>query len=161
MRKKGIEKAPKSSKGANSMKMRVEKEVLTPHGLIACVCKTSIENPSPLRTFFTKGWCNSLGIPNGRQTTLIPSANGRAILQPRRHHFTHQNWTCSHHSTSVFSFFFFFLLSYFSVLCLHHQWLASPKSISSRLPGSLISSIDWNRVRVFHFYHFYIYCFLE
>jgi len=66
-----------------------------------------------------KGWCNSLAIPNGRQTTLIPSANGRTILRPSRHQFIHQNWTCSYYSTS---FFFSFLLFFFPPFFLCFQF---------------------------------------
>lgn len=47
-------------------------EVPTPHGLIACVCKTSIENLSPLRTSFTKGLMQQSGNPKWTTNNTYP-----------------------------------------------------------------------------------------
>ena len=70
--KKKKEKAPKSSKEVNNTKMRAGKEVPTPHRLIAWVCKTSIENPSPLRMSFTKGLMQQSGNPKWTTNNTYP-----------------------------------------------------------------------------------------
>lgn len=110
-------------------------EVPTPHGLIACVCKTSIENLSPLRTSFTKGLMQQSGNPKWTTNNTYPfrerkdysPAQSSPVHPPKLNVFILLN--------VVFLFFSSFFLSpllfVFSVFCLpytsyttsdwHHQ----------------------------------------